>query len=114
LTRDGAIRRHVIQSLRSFFAVKFSAVNDRYGMEFHRYFQKELEYLQEFARDGIVEIGQDQIIITELGHQFANIVCRVFDRYYEGEKLSSDMGERTDDQTPVPSAVEPLKNRRAG
>lgn len=111
LTRDDVIRRQVIQSLRSFFAIQFSAVK---GIEFRNYFAKELEHLQEFVRDGIVEIGPDKIVITELGHQFANIVCRVFDRYYEGEKFNSDMGERTDDQTPVPSAVEPLKNRRTG
>jgi len=80
-SQDDLIRRDVIQSLRNGFAVGFKGVREKYGISFEDYFRKELSELGDFGADGLVEIKDDAIIITERGHQFANTVCSVFDVY---------------------------------
>jgi len=109
LTRDDVIRREVIQTLRSFFAVDGRAVGSKYGIDFGKYFRNELEGLSEFVKDGLVETAGDTLCVTELGHQFTNLICRTFDRYYQEDILSADLGERTDDQSRIPEAAGQVK-----
>jgi len=110
LTRDDIIRRDVIQTLRSFFAVDYRAIGERHGIEFEKYFETELEGLSEFVKDGLIESPEHAIHITELGHQFTNLVCRSFDKYYQEDRSSADLGERTDDDTGVQQAAVEVKN----
>ena len=105
LTRDDRIRRDVIQTLRSFFSVDYQAIGKRYGIEFEAYFSKELTGLSEFAKDGLIEMSDRSLGVTELGHQFTNLICRSFDRYYQEDISSADLGERTDDDTPIAEAA---------
>lgn len=81
LSRDDLIRRDVIQILRGFFSVDFASIDSKYGIGFEDYFEKELAALDDHMKDGLVEIKDRAIIITEKGHQFANTVCYVFDAY---------------------------------
>ncbi len=81
LDRDDIIRRDIIRTLRNFFFLDCSDIERRYDIEFKEYFEDELSALADFVKDELVEIRDDTIIITELGHQFANLVCRVFDAY---------------------------------
>lgn len=104
LTSDDLIRRTVIHTLRNFFSLHFLEVEKRYSIDFKGYFEKELTALEGFVRDGVVELSEDSMTITELGHQFANLVCRTFDKYYIGNKLSGDLGELTEDKKVVPRA----------
>lgn len=93
LSFDDIVRRDVIKRLRSYFRVEFAPVEERYGIDFRAYFRKEIESLGNFIEDGMVELGTGEIVIGELGHQFANLVCRTFDAYYEGGQLAADLGE---------------------
>lgn len=81
LNRDDVIRRDIIQQLRSYFRIRYQDVEKKYGIRFREYFKKEETVLEEFARDGIVELSDGGITITELGRQFANLACRSFDKY---------------------------------
>jgi len=110
LTPDDLIRRDVIQTLRSFFAVDYETIGERYGIDFKEYFKQELASLSEFAKDELVEISGNSLRVTELGHQFTNLVCRNFDKYYEENKLTADLGERRDDRTVLPDATGKVKN----
>ncbi|MEE8347938.1 MAG: hypothetical protein V3R94_00080, partial [Acidobacteriota bacterium] len=109
LTRDDIIRRDVIQTLRSFFTVEFASIEARHGIQFKEYFNAELEGLGEFVTDGILETPDHSITVTELGHQFTNLVCRNFDKYYEEDQLSADLGERTDDNSGISAATGQVK-----
>lgn len=80
-TQDDLIRLDVIQTLRSFFSLDLRSIDDKYGIIFEEYFGAELEALDNYIKDELVEIGDRAIIITPKGHQFANTVCYVFDKY---------------------------------
>lgn len=92
LTRDDMIRRTIIHTLRNFFFLDFGTIEREYGIEFKEYFKEELKTLEEFVKDGIVELSEDSLTITELGHQFANLVCRDFDKFYNANKKARDFG----------------------
>lgn len=94
LNTDEKIRRDVILSLRNYFKVFFNNIEDEYSVCFRTYFSKEIEKLKDFQDDGIVEVRDDGIFITEFGYQVANLVCRVFDKYYQDNILAPDLGER--------------------
>ena len=79
--QDDLIRRDVIQTLRSFFSIDFRCIDEKYAINFEEYFDPELVALDDYVRDGLIEIKDRSIIITEKGHQFANTVCYVFDKY---------------------------------
>lgn len=81
LSEDDRIRRSVIHALRSYFFVRFSDIEGRYGINFGKYFARELESLAEFIQNGVVKRNEQKVVITELGHQFANLVCKKFDQY---------------------------------
>lgn len=92
LNRDDEIRRTVIHTLRNFFFLDFRMIEKEYGIKFREYFEEEIRTLGEFVRDGIVELSEDSLAITELGHQFANLVCRDFDKFYNTNKKARDFG----------------------
>ena len=109
LTQDDLIRRGVIHSLRNFFSVEFQEIEERYSIRFREYSKREIASLGEFVKDGVVEVLKNSILITELGHQFTNLVCRNFDKYYEGNKLIADLGELTQDKAALPEASSEIK-----
>ncbi len=92
LSRDDVIRRTVIHTLRNFFFLDFREIEERYDIVFKEYFKEELVTLEEFVKDEIVELADGSITITELGHQFANLVCRDFDKFYQANKKARDFG----------------------
>lgn len=102
LTRDDVIRRTVIHTLRNFFFLDFQRIEKEYGIEFKEYFKKELGTLEEFVKDGIVELSKDTLAITELGHQFANLVCRNFDKFYQTNKKARDFGAFFEEDKTIP------------
>ena len=69
--------------MRSFFSLDFSGIDIKYEINFENYFASELAELNDYIADGLVEIKNRSIIVTEKGHQFANTVCYVFDAYKE-------------------------------
>ena len=81
LNRDDLIRRDVIQTLRNFFSVNFTSIETKYEIIFETYFKAEIDALDNYVKDGLVEIRDEAIVITEKGHQFANTICHVFDAY---------------------------------
>jgi oxygen-independent coproporphyrinogen III oxidase len=95
LSEDDIMRRDVIQSLRNYFHLNIKEIEKKYDIEFNIYFESELPDLEKFVDDELVEVTDDTILITQIGHQFTNIICRVFDKYYNGEILAKDLGELT-------------------
>jgi oxygen-independent coproporphyrinogen-3 oxidase len=80
MSEDDIARRDIIQSLRNYFAT------DVIG------FWEELELLREFQRDKIVTLSGTKVTIVQ--PEYANLVCRVFDKFYNGKHFAPDLGER--------------------
>ena len=116
LTRDDMIRRTVIHALRNFFSLDFTEIEKIYHISFKDYFHGELVTLEEFVKDGIVHVSDTSLVITELGHQFANLVCRDFDQYYRNDKKAKDFGaffEEGKTIADLPEKTEDLKGRKS-
>jgi oxygen-independent coproporphyrinogen-3 oxidase len=81
LSTDDRIRRDVIQNLRNFGRLCFQDIEVAHGVEFSRYFARELESLDDLVDDGLIEVGQDQLRVTELGWEFVLFICEHFDAH---------------------------------
>lgn len=81
LDREDELRREVIQVLRSYFHIDFRDIENKYGINFQNHFRDELVSMNDFVNDGLVVVSDQTLTITELGHQFANLVCEKFDAY---------------------------------
>ena len=86
LQRDDEIRRDVIQEIRNFSKLRFSDLETRFGIVFDQYFKNELGRLAPLARDGLVEVYEQGLQVTELGQEFVLHVCSCFDGYLKGNE----------------------------
>jgi oxygen-independent coproporphyrinogen-3 oxidase len=71
LTEDDLVRRAVIQALACNFRVRISK----------EYFARELQDLKLLQEDGLVELRDDEVVVTPAGRLLVRRVCMVFDRY---------------------------------
>jgi len=81
LTKDDLVRRAVIQALTCHFRVSIESIELAYLLDFKTYFSGELDDLRRLAAEGLVELGQDWIVVTARGRLLVRSVCMVFDRY---------------------------------
>ncbi|MBN1384042.1 MAG: oxygen-independent coproporphyrinogen III oxidase [Elusimicrobia bacterium] len=81
LNSDDIIRREVIHNLRIYFSLNYSKIEAQYNIEFGKYFKTETASLKNLAGDGILELSENGITVTELGKYFIFHVCRVFDNF---------------------------------
>ena len=80
LNRDETIRRELIQRLRVYFTLDFAEFGKANNIVFKKYFASEINQLEEFVSDGILEIDDGSMRVTELGKFFTMQICRKFDR----------------------------------
>ena len=79
LTGDDLIRKAVIMSLMSNFALDIKAVEDKFGIKFFEYFKDdlvELENLSEF-----VTVTPEKISVNETGTLIIRNIAMCFDAY---------------------------------
>jgi len=81
LTVDDLLRRAVIQGLMCHFEISKEAIEASYLVEFDRYFEAELGELQEFEKQGMLDLEKDWISVTSRGRFMIRSICMVFDRY---------------------------------
>lgn len=79
LNNDDIIRRDVIHNLRIYFYLDYEMIENKHNIVFNEYFKKELALLEELIEDGILEISNNAIKITETGKYFTFLVCKTFD-----------------------------------
>ncbi|MCX7144610.1 MAG: oxygen-independent coproporphyrinogen III oxidase, partial [Proteobacteria bacterium] len=81
VTADDLVRRAVIQALSCHFELSMEAIGIAHLIDFKSYFAVELEELRSYAKDGLVEIDGDWIVVTPSGRLLVRILCMVFDKY---------------------------------
>jgi oxygen-independent coproporphyrinogen-3 oxidase len=79
LNAHDRLRREVIRSILCAFRVDVPAVERRWGISFWTEFDGAAEALAELAADGLVEVGERSVALTELGRLFARVVAMAFD-----------------------------------
>lgn len=81
-TWQDMLRHHVISSLMCRHSVNKDEVEAKFAFDgFDQFFELELSQLREFIDDGVVEVSDDALRITELGRPFVRNVAMAFDAY---------------------------------
>ncbi|MBI1397884.1 MAG: oxygen-independent coproporphyrinogen III oxidase [Betaproteobacteria bacterium] len=89
LSADDLLRRAIIQSLMCHGSVSIEAIELAYLIDFKAYFSREIESLQPFVDDGLVEIDGEWVAVTPRGRLLVRAICMVFDRYLQSRQRSA-------------------------
>lgn len=79
LNQDDMIRREVIMDIMCNLRVDKDIINVRFGIDFDDYFANELYELQELEKDGLINLLQNRIEITEIGRLLVRNIAIMFD-----------------------------------
>ena len=65
---DDLVRREVTFDIVLYERVDKKKITKKFNLEyFDKYFEEELTELEEFEKDGLIEINTDEIIVTDVG-----------------------------------------------
>ena len=81
LDSDDLLRREVIKSLICNFHLDKNAIEQQFGIEFDSYFAEDIELLQTFIDDGLVEVSDSAIDVALKGRLLIRNICMCFDKY---------------------------------
>ncbi|MHC4492295.1 MAG: oxygen-independent coproporphyrinogen III oxidase [Planctomycetota bacterium] len=94
-TDDDHVRRFVIGTLMCAFRLDFADVEDRFGIRFGETFRQELEDLKPMAADGLVDVTDTGVQVTDEGRLFIRNVCMTFDAYLRRSSDDTPRWSRT-------------------
>ncbi len=86
LEPDDKLRREIINGLICHFTLDTAALEERWNIDFSRFFGDEIKRLQPMQNDGLVRIESDRIDVLPPGRLLIRNICMVFDRYLDPEK----------------------------
>ncbi|MEZ0323543.1 MAG: oxygen-independent coproporphyrinogen III oxidase [Hydrogenothermaceae bacterium] len=86
LNEDDIIRRDIIMKLMCHFRLVKSEVEDRFNINFDRYFRYELEKLKEMEDDGLLVLYPDRVDVTPMGRLLIRNIASTFDVYLRNKK----------------------------
>ncbi|MFH1279635.1 MAG: oxygen-independent coproporphyrinogen III oxidase [Candidatus Eisenbacteria bacterium] len=98
LSEDDRIRAKVIMELMCNFGVMAKDVSEAFGIDFSRYFEKEMAELAEpdGAKDqGFVDVSEEGVQVNPLGRLFIRNVCMIFDPYMRKKRDGRPVFSRT-------------------
>ncbi|UPQ87922.1 oxygen-independent coproporphyrinogen III oxidase [Vibrio sinaloensis] len=81
LDSDDLLRREVIKQLICNFKLDKMAIESEFNVTFNDYFKQDLELLQTFINDQLVEVDDRQIRVTLRGRLLIRNICMCFDKY---------------------------------
>ena len=91
LDDDDYIRKQVIMELMANFAIDIKRVESELGIDFKEYFKDSLSALEEFIKEGLVELSDDKLQVSTTGTLLIRNIAMPFDAYmqkYAGNKKS--------------------------
>ncbi|CAH7057585.1 coproporphyrinogen III dehydrogenase [Vibrio chagasii] len=81
LDNDDLLRREVIKQLICNFKLDKTMIESEFAVDFNRYFKEDLELLQTFINDDLVEVDGKEIRVTLRGRLLIRNICMCFDKY---------------------------------
>ncbi|MDN3697621.1 MULTISPECIES: oxygen-independent coproporphyrinogen III oxidase [Vibrio] len=81
LDSDDLLRREVIKQLICNFKLDKSMIESEYKVTFNQYFAEDLQLLQTFIDDELVEVDNTEIRVTLRGRLLIRNICMCFDKY---------------------------------
>jgi oxygen-independent coproporphyrinogen-3 oxidase len=81
LTVEDRLRRDVINSLMCNLEVRFSVIEERWGVHFKEHFAEALAALESMQEEGLVEVTDDAVTVTSSGRLLVRNVAMPFDAH---------------------------------
>ncbi|MGC9401826.1 MULTISPECIES: oxygen-independent coproporphyrinogen III oxidase [Vibrio] len=81
LDSDDLLRREVIKQLICNFKLDKSMIESTFSVRFEQYFKEDLQLLQTFINDELVEVDESEIRVTLRGRLLIRNICMCFDKY---------------------------------
>ncbi|KHT46863.1 oxygen-independent coproporphyrinogen III oxidase [Vibrio sinaloensis] len=81
LDSDDLLRREVIKQLICNFKLDKTAIESEFDVTFNDYFKEDLELLQTFINDELVEVDGKEVRVTLRGRLLIRNICMCFDKY---------------------------------
>ncbi|MFM2480698.1 oxygen-independent coproporphyrinogen III oxidase [Celerinatantimonas sp. YJH-8] len=81
LSRDDIIRRDVIKALMCNFTLEFAEIDQRYHIDFHIYFERDLAELKPLENDGLLTVTAEGISVSPTGRLLIRNIAMCFDTY---------------------------------
>lgn len=81
LTNDDRLRREIIQQVMCQGELDFADIEQRWSLNFHKYFHAAWPRLEALAADGLVELRERQLTVTPAGRLLLRVVAMSFDAY---------------------------------
>jgi len=89
VTTEDKLRRHIIMSLICDLKLDITECNHQFGVDFRDRFAVELASLEPMRADGLLDISDNEIVISRRGRPFLRNICMPFDAY-----LNAHQGDR--------------------
>lgn len=86
LSDDDKLRREVINQLICHFELDKSQISQSFDIDFDEYFSEEITSLSEMNADGLVELADNYICVTDSGKLLIRNICMIFDKYMRNQK----------------------------
>jgi oxygen-independent coproporphyrinogen-3 oxidase len=86
LSKDDLLRRSIIMALMCQGVVVFDVIDSTHLIDFKYYFQNELLQLKDVQSQGIVNLDDKDIEVTETGWFVIRAIAMVFDLYLQGDQ----------------------------
>lgn len=81
LSTDDLLRREIIMDLMCSATLNIPEIEEKYQIDFAKYFHDELSRIQNFADEGLVAIDSSEVSVTSKGRMFVRAFSMVFDQY---------------------------------
>ncbi|MGI9245641.1 MAG: oxygen-independent coproporphyrinogen III oxidase [Steroidobacteraceae bacterium] len=88
MTQDDILRRDVIQQIMCYGVLDYAATARRHGIDFERYFARELLALAPLVADGLAEFAPPGLRVTPAGRLLLRHLAMVFDAYLPDAQAS--------------------------
>jgi len=106
MTDDDLLRRDVIIKIICNGYLDFREIEEKFNIDFKKYFHKELGLMDGFIQDGLMALNWHNIQILPVGRVFVQHIAKTFDKYLQEENKTYI---RTHDAIMLESIKEPIK-----
>lgn len=81
LNEDDIMRRYIITRIMCDFELEFADVEEKFNLDFKKFFALELSELEPMTRDNLLTISDDRIVVSDFGRILIRNIAMVFDTY---------------------------------
>jgi oxygen-independent coproporphyrinogen-3 oxidase len=91
---DILIRSKIISELINYSFVNLKDIGNEFGVDFHNYFDRELESMDDLIDDGLMELTESSITVTPMGRYFVRHICMIFDIFLQKKSVHKPTSRR--------------------